>query len=330
MTAPSVVLLGTLACEQEQTLRRKLDPSVGLIPVPNDAPDSLRRQALATARIMVTLHYNRTMPPAPHLRFLQAGGAGYDQVDLSYLPPGTIVSNAYGHEDAVAEYVILAMLLWGTRFLAAEQSFRAGSWALGGRTGGPLVEELGGKTVGLIGFGHIGRAVARRARAMDARVVVCSRTVPPPSPNLAWARGMDRLEDLLRESDFVVVCCGLGPDTANLIDATRFRQMRSHAMLINVARGAIVNEEALYQALRDQTIAGAAIDTWYHYPTVDDPAPRPSRFPFHELPNLYMTPHSSAWTTGMIERRWTTIADNIGKVLRGEAPVNIVYRAPEV
>ncbi len=321
------MLLGSLACEQHATLVGKLRTPLEIVPVPDDAPDPVRREALASAELMITLHYDDGMPPAPRLRFVQAGGTGYDGIDVRRLPPGTVVANAYGHGEAVAEYVLLSLLLSGTRFLAAERSFRAGSWALGGRTGGPLGEELGGKTVGLIGYGQIGRAIVPRARAFGARVVACARRVGP-APGLAWLRPLGALPALYAESDFVVVASGLGPETEGLIDAESFRAMRPTAVLINVSRGPIVAEEALYRALVDRTIAGAVIDTWYRYPTPEAPDLRPSRFPFHELDNVLMTPHCSAWTRGMIDRRWTEIADNIDRVARGEAPRNVVYRSP--
>jgi phosphoglycerate dehydrogenase-like enzyme len=321
-----LVLLGTLACEQEATVRRKLATAPEIVPVPDDASDRIRRAALAEAGAAVTMRYDGSMPPAPRLGLLQVGGTGFDAIDLTRLPPGCVVANAYGHEDAVAEYVVLAMLLWSTRFLEAERSFRAGSWALGGRTGGPLADELGGKTVGLIGYGHIGRALARRLAGFGVRLVIATRTVPADPDGLAWAGPMGRVDQLLLESDFVVVACGLGPETLGLIDAGRFRRMKANAVLINVARGAIVEEEALYTALRERTIAGAIIDTWYRYPTADDPAPRPSRFPFHELPNCIMTPHSSAWTKEMIERRWSSICDNVDRYFTGRPLHHVVHR----
>jgi phosphoglycerate dehydrogenase-like enzyme len=323
-----LVLLGDLACEQEQTVRAKLTLPIEVVPAPGSAPTAMVRDALADAGAAITMRYDRTMPPAPKLELLQVGGTGWDDIDLTYLPPGAVVCNAYGHETAVAEYVLLAMLLWVSRFLDAERSFRGGSWALGGRTGGPLAEELGGKTVGLIGYGHIGREVARRARAFDARVIACTRRPPRSADGLDWIGDLGIVDRLLGESDFVVIAAGLGPETKGLIDERRFRLMRPRGVLINVSRGAIVDEAALYAAARDRTIAGAVIDTWYRYPTASDPAPRPSQFPFHELPNVLMTPHSSAWTTGMIERRWSTIVANVERVASGQPPVNVVYRVP--
>jgi len=323
-----LVLLGTLACEQEALVRGKLTTGPEIVPVPDDAAAEIRRAALESAAAAITMRYDRSMPPAPRLGLLQVGGTGFDLVDLSYLPPGCAIANAYGHEAAVAEYAILAMLLMSTRFLDAERTFRAGSWALGGRTGGPLRGELGGKTVGLIGYGHIGRALAARLEGFGVQLVVATRTVPPDPGRAHWIRGLEAVDDLLVASDFVVIACGLSPETANLIDARRFGRMKSTAVLINVSRGAIVDEAALYQALRAEAIGGAVIDTWYRYPTPDDPAPRPSRFPFHELGNILMTPHSSAWTAEMIERRWSSICDNVDRFFTGRPLHHIVHRVP--
>ena len=99
--------------------------------------------------------------------------------------------------------------------------------------------------------------------------------------------------------------------------------MKPNAVLVNVARAEIVDEDALYQALRDQRIAAAALDVWYQYPRSAEPT-FPGRRPFHELPNVMMTPHVSGWTEGMLEARATLIAENIGRTARGEPPLNLI------
>jgi phosphoglycerate dehydrogenase-like enzyme len=100
--------------------------------------------------------------------------------------------------------------------------------------------------------------------------------------------------------------------------------MKHGALLINIARGQIIDEAALYAALCDGRLGGAAIDVWWRYPTAAEPQPLPSRFPFHELPNVLMTPHCATYTEGAAERRFGTIAGNIDRIVRGEPPVNIV------
>ena len=283
--------------------------------------------SLGGADAIVTMRYDRTMPPAPSLRLLHVGGAGYDGIDLGYLPAGTQVCNASGHDIPIAEYVILGMLQWCTRFMEAERSFRIeGSWRLGGRTAAPYHDELAGKTVGVLGFGSIGRALAPRARAMGTRVVACTRT-PRANPDVDLMMGIDRIDELLGSADFVVVCCALTAETAGLLDGRRLALMRPSGVVINVARGAIVDEGALYAALEGKTIGGAILDAWYLYPSRDDLTRRPSIYPFHALENVYMTPHSSAWTTGMIQRRWAMIAGNLDRLAQGYPLENVVFGA---
>ena len=129
---------------------------------------------------------------------------------------------------------------------------------------------------------------------------------------------------MLPECDTVALCTALGPETTGLIDARRLSLMRPSAFLINIARGQIVDEDAIYSALRDRTIGGAALDVWWQYPNAADPERRGSRHPFHELPNVIATPHNSGWTGGMVERRWTEIADNINGFVRGAPVINLV------
>jgi len=323
-----VALLGTLACEQEERLRRKVREPMTFVPLRDDAATTRLSDGLASARAIVTMRYDRSMPPAPSLGLLQVGGTGYDDIDLGYLPPGAVVCNAFGHEIPIAEYAILAMLQWCTRFMEAERSFRVeGSWRLGGRTAAPYQDELTGKTVGILGYGRIGRELARRARGMGTTVLACTRT-PRPTSEVDRMTGPEGLDELLAGSDFVVICCALNAATKGLLDGARLGRMKRTGVLINVSRGPIVDEDALFEALRAGTIGGAVIDAWYRYPSRDDLTTRPSRHPFHQLGNVYMTPHSSAWTLGMIERRWAAIAGNLDRFRRGEVLENVVHRVP--
>lgn len=319
-----VALLGTLACEQEIRLRSKVRELFEFVPLPDGAPEPEVARTLATADVIVTLRYDRSMPPAPHLKLLHVGGAGWDDIDLGYLPPAATVCNAFGHEIPIAEYVILAMVQWCSRFIEAERSFRVdGSWRLGGRTAAPYQDELAGKTVGILGFGHIGRALAPRARAMATTVWSCTRS-PSDAAMVDRMMGVDRLDEFLSGVDFVVICCALTPETSGLINRDRLARMKPTGVVINVSRGAIVDEGALFEALRDRTIGGAVLDAWYQYPSRRDLDARPSKHPFHQLDNVYMTPHSSAWTLPMVERRWATIAANLDRLARGEPLDNVV------
>ena len=144
-----------------------------------------------------------------------------------------------------------------------------------------------------------------------------------PPDGVSFIGGSEHLDDVLRQADFLVITLSLSSETRGLLDERRLRLMQPSAYLINVARAEIVDELALYQALVTGGIAGAALDVWYRYPTDATPTP-PARQPFHELPNVLMTPHVSGWTEGMLAARARLIADNIRRISRGEPPENLI------
>jgi len=188
---------------------------------------------------------------------------------------------------------------------------------------GTVRGEIGDQTVGIVGLGHIGREVAWRAAVLSCRVLAVNRTMrekPASVDVFSWTE----LDWMLGECDIVVLSCALTPETMGLIDGRRLAAMKPSAFLINLARGPIAEEQALYRALRDGVIGGAALDTWWRYPSPDDPAPRPSDYPFHELPNVIMTPHCSPRTDGTIKRRSRDVARNIDRFVRGEPLENVV------
>ena len=324
MAPKTLVLLSSLACDLGPALERKLTTPYRLIRLMDQASAEEVAAALGEADAVLTLRYDRAVP-APRLRFLQVAGAGYDRIDFAALPPGVTVANAFGHEQAIGEYVLLGMLLWSHDLLEAERSFRAGSWRMSGRMQAPIHQEIAGKTLGIIGVGRIGRAVARLARPFGMRVLGCNRTLRE-EPDIERVFPLGDLHEFLAACDFVAVCAALAAATTGLIDAAALGAMKPSAVLINVGRGETVDEDALYDALRTRRIAGAVLDAWYRYPTPDAPDVAPSRHPFHELPNLIMTPHSSAWTTGMIDRRVAEMADNFDRFARGAALRNVVHR----
>jgi phosphoglycerate dehydrogenase-like enzyme len=321
-----LVLLTSWACELEEILRRKLTTTWEILRAPDTASREEVAAALAEAEAVLCMVYEKGTPPAPKLRFLQCGGAGWDRIAVEGLPPGVAVANCFGHEQAIGEYVLMAMLASSHDLMEADRSFREGSWRMSGRFGAPIHDEIGGRTVGIIGLGRIGRAVARLAKAFGMRVLGCNRT-RREDPNVERLYALDELHPFLAECDFVVMAAALAPETTGLVDRAAFRAMRRHAVLINVGRGESVEEDALWEALRDRTIAGAVIDAWYNYPkSRHELEVAPSRHPFHELPNLIMTPHVAAWTHGMIDRRLGEIAENFDRFARGETVRNIVHR----
>ena len=135
--------------------------------------------------------------------------------------------------------------------------------------------------------------------------------------------GQAQLTELLERSDYIALTLPLTAETRGLLGARELSLMKPGAILVNVARAEIVDEDALYEALATKRIAGAALDAWYRYPSSPG-ATLPARRPFHELPNVLLSPHVSGWTVGMLRSRATLIAENIARIARGERPENLI------
>ena len=281
---------------------------------------------LADVEVLITLAFTREMAAAARrLRLVQVPGAGLDRIDRGALPSGVWLANAYGHEVGIAEYVMGAMLAWTRDLGRIDAALRRGTWLSQWAVGTPAPPawpELAGKTLGIVGYGRIGRCLAQRARAFDMTVLAIRRDVSKPD-GLVELHGPDGLHDLLARSDYVAITASLSAETRGLVGQRELATMKPTAVLINVARAEIVDEDALYRALADRTIAGAALDVWYRYPTAAG-LTVPGHRPFHELPNVLMTPHVSEWTEGMLEARARLIAGNIARAARGELPANLI------
>jgi phosphoglycerate dehydrogenase-like enzyme len=283
---------------------------------------------LGDAGVLVSMAFTKELAAAGNrLRLVQVPGAGLDRIDRSQLRAGLALANAYGHETGIAEYVIGAMIALTRSFQRLDQRLKAGEWESQWAIGAPappLWPELGGKTLGILGFGHIGMALARRAHAFDMKVCAVRRHAQADAPHgLMFVGGPERLDELLGQSDYLAITLSLSAETLGLLDAGRLGLMKPSAYLINVARAEIVDERALHDALAGGRLAGAALDVWYRYPTAAGRAP-PATAPFRELSNVIMTPHISGWTEGMLEARAGVIAENIARTARGEKPINAI------
>jgi len=265
-------------------------------------------------------------PETPNLALFQIPWAGYNHTGPERIPKDVPVCNCFEHESSIAEYTLLAMLEWEIRLSRMHTIMKNKGWN-GRITGltGDFHGEVAGKTLGLVGYGHIAQAIAKRARAFDMNIMAVRRNPDKNSPDLDWTGAASDLPHLLQISDYVVLACDLNAETKNLFNSQAFAQMKSDAVLINVARGGIVEEEALYQALHNKTIGGAVIDTWYNYNAKGQDEVKPFNLPFEELDNIIMSGHESGWTLQQVERRWKFIAENIERIERGDSPQNIVF-----
>lgn len=285
------------------------------------------QQAYAAAGFIIGVRYDAALPRPGNLRLFQVPGAGYDAVDLAALPASAVVCNCFGHEQAIAEYVMAALLARHVPLCDADRRLRQADWAYWAGSPDRVHRELAGSTIGLLGFGHIGKAVAVRARAFEMKVHVANRSVVPQTSLVDRAFTFDRLPAFWGSADFFVISLPLTDNTRGIVGADAFAAMRPEALVVNVGRGPIINEQALYDALRSERIGGAVIDTWYRYPSPDQGNVLPSNLPFHELPNITMTPHMSGWTHGTIRRRQQVIAENIMRRAQDRACLNVVRQA---
>ncbi len=319
-----VAFAGTFSATLEPSVRARLRTPCDVIL--GDEVGIISR--LSEVDVLVTLGFNHAMAAAAKkLKLVQVPGAGLDRIDRSAVPATTALANAYGHEVGIAEYVIGAMLAMTRSFWRIDASLRRGSWESQwavGSSAPPPWPELAGKTLGILGYGRIGQALARRARAFDMDIRAIRRDVASSQDDgLVLLGGPEALDVVLRRADYLAVTLSLNDQTRGLLRERELALMKPTAVLVNVARAEIVDEDALYRALLERRIAGAALDVWYRYPK--EPRPTfPARRPFHELPNVLMTPHVSGWTEGMLEARAKLIAENIQRTARGEPPLNLI------
>jgi phosphoglycerate dehydrogenase-like enzyme len=320
--APRVVLG---EWQHDEGFRRAITTPVTLIPAPTLRDEDIA-PLLRGADAFVSKRFTPGMAAAAdRLRLILTPGAGTNQIDFAAVPAGVTVCNVYGHEAAIAEYAFMAMLALNRDLLNMDARFRRADWS--DRTERETRPEIAGRTLGVVGLGRIGSEVARIGRAFGMRVVAVTRTLRADRAEalgLADLGGMADLPRLLAEADFVVLAVPLEASTTGLIGAAELAAMKPSAFLVNVARGEVVAEAALFEALRDGRIAGAAIDTWYRYPEANESV-RPSAFPFHELPNAIVTPHIAGWTAGTFRHRWETIAENLRRLSSGEPFLGVVW-----
>jgi phosphoglycerate dehydrogenase-like enzyme len=205
--------------------------------------------------VLVTLAFTPEMGAAARrLTLVQVPGAGLDRIDRTALPPGAVLANVYGHEVGIAEYVLGAMLALGRNFGRLDAALRRGTWESQWAVdvpAPPVWIELAGATLGILGYGRIGQCVARRALAFD--MTVCAirqgRSARAESDGLAFLGGPQDLDEILGRADYLAITLPLTPSTRGLLGKRELGLMKPTAVLVNVARAEIVDEDALYDAL---------------------------------------------------------------------------------
>jgi phosphoglycerate dehydrogenase-like enzyme len=261
---------------------------------------------------------------AEKLRLIHVAGAGTDKVEFDALAPDVLVANTFHHERSIAEYVVAAAVMLRRDFLTQDRQLRRNVWATSVYDASiPQTDTLAEAHIGFVGFGHIGRCAWNLFRAFGSSGSAVTGSGRVPECGLRWTGDTGQLDRLLAECDIAVVSAPLNERTEGMIGAEQLRALGSDGVLINVGRGPLVQEQALYDALSGGVIRAAAIDVWYRYPSGEGVS-APSDLPFAELPNLLMTPHSSGVTRDTFTGRVDDIVANIGRLRRGEPLQNVV------
>lgn len=259
---------------------------------------------------------NALLDRAPRLRFIQSISAGTDQYDKpTFAARGLRLASAQGaNERAVAEHALALMLSLSRHLHIGRDRQRERSWRP--MIAAPLLreQEQGGRTVVIVGFGRIGQRLGVLCRALGCRVIGVRRS-PEPAPAAAdEVLGLDRLGEALRVADTVVLTCPLTSDTRGLIGKEALACLKPSAHLINVARGAVVDEMALIAALEEGRLAAAALDV-----TLEEPLPATSRL--WGMENVIITPHTAGETGRYEENVIDLLVENLDRLWRGEGPL---------
>lgn len=251
---------------------------------------------------------------AGRLRVIGRAGIGVDNIDIEAATKrGILVANAPESNTVAAAEHTLGLMLAVARYIpVADATLKNGEWNRSAYKG----VEVQGKTLGLIGLGHVGAIVARGALGMGMRVLAFD---PYVSEDRMVEMGVERAEEpdvVFEGADFVSLHVPRTPQTVGMVNAEALKKMKRTAYLINVARGGIVDEDALYEALESREIAGAALDVFEKEPTTDSP--------IFSLPNVVVTPHLGASTAEAQDRAGITAAEQVATALRGGVPVHAI------
>ncbi len=285
----------------------------------------LLTKELFDADVFITTRWPNKNIIAPKLKLIQIPAAGYDNIHFESVPKGCKVSNTYEHEIPIAEYCILAMLESEINLKKMDSQLRKGNWT-GYFSSKSFHGELYNRNLGIIGFGHIGKEITKRANAFGMNITAIVRNINKYKSNSKINfTSIKNIKKEIYKIDYLIVACPLNKETKNMINLKLIKKMNKNAVIINVARGPIINEGDLYEALKNKFIRGAVIDVWYNYPKNDlNKTLYPSKYPLHKLENLTLSPHASAWSHQLWDRRFKFVCENLENLYNNRRLKNIV------
>ncbi len=260
---------------------------------------------------------------------------GIDRLNFTLLRKyPVVVANSHGNARTVAEHAIALLLTATKNIIHHDKLLRKGDW--GSRFKHMPSVNIFGKTVGLLGYGAIGIECAKILRGFDVEIIGCRRTIEKSTEEQKKLAekiySINELEVFLNESDIVINSLPLTQDTRDILSKREFEWMKDGVIIVNVGRGATINEEAIYNAVKEGKVFAAGLDPQWKYPPRDKTGERdhteknyPSNFPIHEFDQVVLSPHRAADLTEGYERKhWFDVVENILRIYKGEKPTNIV------
>jgi len=318
-TTPTTLLVLADPAEAQLKMLDRFRASINIVTSQN--PEDFAHSAPAADAILVWSAgrdlVQKVWAMAPHVRWIHSRAAGLDTLLFPALVDSPVpLTNSSGvYSRSLGEFVAAAVLFFAKDFHRMQRNQAAGRWEQFD------VEEAHGKTLGIVGYGDIGRAAARLAKALGMRVIALRRR-PENSHGdelVDEALGTDRLLELMGRSDYVVVAAPLTPDTRGLVGPAAIGAMKPSGVLINVGRGAVIDEAALIDALRHKRIRGAALDVF-------EQEPLPAGHALFALDNLLLSPHCADHTQTWIDDAMQFFAGNLERFIRGEPLLNVVEK----
>jgi phosphoglycerate dehydrogenase-like enzyme len=268
---------------------------------------------------------------AKKLKLFQIPFAGVDQLDLSLYKnrKDIFICNVHANRAAVAEHAFALILALAKNIVTNDRDLRLGRWH-GFSSKEPTI-QLQGKSLGIIGLGSIGWEIAKIGHLLGMKIFALKREIKEKDLEkkkiLEFLGANKDLEKVIKESDFIIITVPLTQKTKGLIGKKELKLMQGK-YLVNISRGAVIDEEALFKSLEEHYLSGAAIDTWYQYPTNEQKEILPSQYNFHKLKNVVMSPHTAGYSDRALEENIKSVFDNIVRIYYGEEPENQI--APEL
>ena len=300
-----------------QTALAQLPARVTLLPFIATEDEVIARTRDADALVVTSSPISRkVMSALEDLKVVVRTGVGYDVIDIPAATELGVVAvnipDVWVRE--VANHTMALLLAWNRKIITLDRNVHAGSWGAG--IPGAWTGSVYGETVGIVGLGNIGSAFARRVAAFEASVIAHDPYVDDAHFK---ALGVERvsLETLAERADYVSVHTLLNAETRHLINEAFLRRMKPTAMLINTARGPVVDEQALAQALTEKRLACAALDVWEHEPVASDN-------PLLRMDNVIATPHAAFFSSSAVARVPRRCGEEVARALTGQQPLNVV------